>query len=306
VTIHQYRGFTLCDDFAIEATSEAEIDRLIVASVPSRLDAISAAFLAGAPVPDDPFAVPRIDDAWKWNPVPVKTAFAAALAALLLRWGPVKTAWTAQLTSQVQRAAQDDDVRAFAEMGVDATTGAAVLHDAMVAHSQTAARQTADEAAAQDVTVPPQTPDSLSLGDQALVTAELLALALSLSAGNEARRVHRKGRPAVDTAMDVQTHLDGLSDAVPKAQLGYALHVSEMGARLATMLYSTGVRLYSNEVRDDHLCAPCREMDGVLLGVTGGDMSKLHLLYPNGGFIHCKGGINCRGTVIGVWPKGSE
>jgi hypothetical protein len=251
-------------------------------------------------------AAPRIDNAWTWDPAPVKAAFAAALAALLLRWGPVKAAWTAQLTSQVARAAQDDDVRAFAEMGVDATAGAAVLHDAMVAHSQTAAGQTADEAAAQGVTVPPQTPNSLSLGDQALVTAELLALALSLSAGSEARRVHRKGRPAADTAADVQAHLDGLSDTVPKAQLGYALHVAEMGARLVTMLYTTGVRLYSNEVRDDHLCAPCREVDGTLLGVTGEDMSKLHLLYPNGGFIDCRGGINCRGTVIGVWPKGSE
>jgi hypothetical protein len=284
-----------------ETTSEAELDRLIMASVPSRLDAISAAFLAGAPVPDDPFAMPRA--AWTWNPAPVKAAFAAALAALLLRWAAVKTAWTAQLTSQVQRAAQDDDVRAFAEMGVDASQGAAVLHDAMAAYAPEAAQHVVDEAKAQGVDIPPQVPPTDAMADQALVTAELLALALALSAGNEAQRVHRPGRPAKDTADDVQAHLDALSDSVPTAQLGYALHTAELGARLATLIYTTGVRLYANESMDNNECKPCREVDGTLLGITGGDMSKLHLLYPNGGFIDCKGGINCRGTVIGVWPK---
>jgi len=237
---------------------------------------------------------------------PVKAAFAAALAALLLRWGAVKAAWVAQLAAQVARAAQDDDVRAFAELGVDPTQGAAVLADAMTAYAPTAAQHVVDEAKAQGVTVPPQVPDSSVMAQQALVTAELLALALALSAGNEAQRVHRRGRPGADTAADVSKHLDGLTDAVPKAQLGYALHTAELGARLATLIYTDGVRLYSAELMDDHLCVPCREVDGTLLGVTGGDMAKLYALYPNGGYVGCLGGINCRGTVIGVWPKEGE
>jgi hypothetical protein len=278
---------------------EAELDRLILTGTPSRLnlDAMAAAFQAPGLV------TPPVDAAWTWNPAPVKAAFAAALTALLLRWGPVKTAWSEQLTSQVQRAAQDNDVRAFAELGVDASQGAAVLHDAMAAYAPTAAAHVVEEAKAQGVTIPPQVPDTDEMADQALVTAELLALALALSAGNEAQRVHRKDRPAKDTADDVRAHLDGLSDSVPTAQLGYALHTAELGARLATLLYTSGVRLYSSELMDDHRCKPCTAIDGTLLGITGGDMSKLHLLYPNGGYIACLGGINCRGTVIGVWPK---
>jgi len=108
------------------------------------------------------------------NLTPVKAAFAAALAALLLRWGAVKTAWVAQLAAQVTRAAQDDDVRAFAELGVDPTQGAAVLADAMTAYAPTAAQHVVDEAKAQGVTIPPQVPDSTVMAQQALVTAELL------------------------------------------------------------------------------------------------------------------------------------
>jgi hypothetical protein len=129
---------------------------------------------------------------------------------------------------------------------------------------------------------------------------------LALSAGNEAQRVHRGDRPAADTAADVGKHLDELSDAVPTAQLGYALHTVELGSRVATMSGHLGVKLYASEQMDDHLCVPCRAVNGSYIGTTGGDLSKLHLLYPNGGFINCRGGINCRGTVIGVWPKEGE
>lgn len=237
---------------------------------------------------------------------PVKVAFGAALTALLLRWGPIKQAWTEQLTSQVQRIADDNTPQGFASMGVDSTQGAAVLSDAMAAYAPTAADHVVAEAQAQGVTVPPQVPPTDQLATQAEVTAALLAAGLALSAGNEAQRVHRPGRSGRDTAADVRTHLDQLSDSAPRNQLGYALHTAELGARLATLLYSRGVRLYSAELMDTHLCVPCRDIDGTLLGVSGGDMSKLHLLYPNGGYIACKGGINCRGTVIGIWPKEGE
>lgn len=237
---------------------------------------------------------------------PVKAAFAAALAALLVRFGPIRQSWTDQLTAQVQRAAAEDDVPAFARLGVDSAQAQAVIADAMVSYADAAAARAADEAAQQGAaaTAPPvQQPP---LVDQAAVTAELLALAMALSAGNEARRVHRKERPAADTAADVRTHLDDLSDATPKAQLGYSLHVAEMSGRLATMLYSSGVKLYASEQMDDHICTACRAVEGTYLGESGGDVSGLRELYPNGGFVGCLGGINCRGAVVGVWPKEGE
>ncbi len=237
---------------------------------------------------------------------PVKVAFGAALAALLLRWASIKQAWSQQLTSQVQRIADDQMPQGFASMGVDSTQGAAVLADAMAAYAPTAADRVVAEAQAQGATVPPQVPPTSQLTVQAEVTAALLAAGLALSAGNEAQRVHAPGRSGRDTAADVHLYLDSLSDSAPRNQLGYALHTAELGARLATMLYSHGVKLYSAEMMDDHLCVPCREIDGTLLGVSGGDMSRLHLLYPHGGYIGCKGGINCRGTVIGIWPKEGE
>lgn len=237
---------------------------------------------------------------------PVKTAFAAALAALLLRFGPVKKSWTDQLTSQVRRAAQEGDVPAFARLGVDSTQAQAVIADAMVSYAAVAAGHVVDEAAAQGATVTPQPVSQPTLADQAAVTAELLALSLALSAGNEARRVHHPDRPAADTAGDVEAHLDSLTDAVPKAQLGYSLHTAELSGRLGTLLYTSGVALYASEHMDDHLCTACRDIDGTLLGVSGGDVSKVEMLYPNGGYIGCLGGINCRGTVVGVWPREGE
>ena len=249
----------------------------------------------------------QVDDKLKLPDLtPVKAAFAAALAALLVRWGPIKQAWTEQLTSQVQLLADDNTPQGFASLGVDSSQGAAVLHDAMASYAPASAAHVVAEAQAQGVTVPPQVGPSDQMAAQAEVTAALLAGALALSAGNEAQRVHRRGRSGRDTADDVRVHLDGLSDSAPRNQLGYALHTAELGARLATLLYSTGVRLYSAELMDTHLCVPCRDIDGTLLGVSGGDVSKLHLLYPNGGYVHCKGGINCRGTVIGIWPREGE
>lgn len=235
----------------------------------------------------------------------VKAAFAAALAALLLRWGPVKTAWTEQLTSQVQHAASGDDPTAFARLGVDSSQGAAVLADAMGAYASTAAAHVVAEAKTQGVVIPAQAAPVAQMQSQAAVTAELLAAGLALSAGSEAQRVHRDGRDAGATAADVRAHLDGLTDDAPKRQLGYALHTVELGSRLATLLYSTDVRLYAAEMMDDHRCAPCREVDGTFLG-TSGDHIKLDELYPNGGYIGCLGGINCRGTVVGIWPREGE
>lgn len=259
-------------------------------------------FAAAAPVAK----APAVDNLALPDLAPVKVAFAAALAALLLRWGSIKQAWSQQLTSQVQRIADDQMPQGFASMGVDSTQGAAVLADAMAAYAPTAADRVVAEAQAQGATVPPQVPPTSQLTVQAEVTAALLAAGLALSAGNEAQRVHAPGRSGRDTAADVHLYLDGLSDSAPRNQLGYALHTAELGARLATLLYTQGVKLYSAELMDDHLCVPCREIDGTLLGVSGGDMSRLHMLYPNGGYIGCKGGINCRGTVIGIWPKEGE
>lgn len=259
-------------------------------------------FAAAAPVAK----APAVDNLALPDLTPVKVAFAAALAALLLRWASIKQAWSQQLTSQVQRVADDQTPQGFASLAVDSTQGAAVLADAMAAYAPTAADRVVAEAQAQGATVPPQVPPTSQLTVQAEVTAALLAAGLALSAGNEAQRVHSPGRSGRDTAADVHLYLDGLSDSAPRNQLGYALHTAELGARLATLLYTQGVKLYSAELMDDHLCVPCREIDGTLLGVSGGDMSRLHMLYPNGGYIACKGGINCRGTVIGIWPKEGE
>lgn len=237
---------------------------------------------------------------------PVQEAFAAALVALLARWAAVKAAWVVDLVRQVVKAARADDIAAFAALGVDHTHAAAIVTDAMTAHATEAGEHVVQEARAQGATTTAQMPDAGQIQAQAEVTAGLLATALALSAGSEARRVHHPGRAADDTGGDVQAHLDALTDAVPAQQLGYALHVAELGARLATLIYSADVQLYADESMDDATCAPCKGVDGKYLGVTGGEMDLVTALYPNGGFIGCLGGIRCRGTVIGIWPEGSD
>jgi nitrate/TMAO reductase-like tetraheme cytochrome c subunit len=87
-------------------------------------------------------------------------------------------------------------------------------------------------------------------------------------------------------------------------------------ARISTLRLAPEGALYAQEMNDRNTCRPCHEVDGRWLGnISDLAQASVHpqyrtgvlALYPDGaygGYIHCLGGINCRGTVVGVWrPK---
>lgn len=235
---------------------------------------------------------------------PMKRAYEAALAALLAQWVAVKASWVTDLVKQVGTVIASGDLRGFAHLTLDSAHAANLIHDALTAAAAAAAGHVVAEAHAQGATdVQPETPPANDLGDQAAITAALLATALALSAGAEGRRVHNPGRPASATQADVRAHLQGLSDATPEQQLGGVLHIAMHLGRLATLRATDGVRLYASEVNDTNTCGPCREIDGKYLGTTGQDITAAETAYPTGGYVDCLGGIRCRGTVIGIWLK---
>jgi intein-like protein with splicing domain len=51
-----------------------------------------------------------------------------------------------------------------------------------------------------------------------------------------------------------------------------------------------------------HNCKPCRDIDGTKYT----SLEDARKAYPTGGYTGCLGGARCRGTLVTVWPQGSE
>lgn len=271
---------------------------------------------------------------------PVETAFAAALAALLLAWLAIKSAWVLSLTEQITAQLLARGLPGLTRLDLDTSDGTKVVHDALVQYARTAAHHVVTEAREQGVTIQAAELDDDELGRQAEVASRLLADALTNSAAAEAVRVHppesvvaeeakkaaqeaeRTGRPAKEaadaareaiadgTSKKVREHLDSLTDAQVRYVLGSFLTGAQNQARIATFLGAAGAEdaeLRASEVLDTNTCAPCRAVHGVLLArLSVGDFRLLRALYPVRGYLYCLGRDRCRGTVVGIWIKNDE
>lgn len=270
---------------------------------------------------------------------PVEAAFAAALAALLLAWVAIKSAWVLSLAERITAELVAHGLLGLTRLNLDTADATKVVHDALVNYARTAAQHVVDEAAAQGVTIEPAELDSAELERQAEVASKLLGDALTNSAAAEAARVQppesvvaeeakkaaedakRAGLPpkeaadaarrtiAEDTAKKVSKHLDALTDAQVRYVLGSFVIGSQNQARIATFLGAAGAEdaeLRASEVLDTNTCTPCRNIHGLLLArLSIGDFRLLRALYPVRGFIDCLGRDRCRGTIVGIWIKES-
>ncbi len=112
---------------------------------------------------------------------------------------------------------------------------------------------------------------------------------------------------ADEVAQAASDALDALSNASTEKQLGGSLHGAVNAARVNTLRHAPEGAVYASEMNDKNTCVPCREVNGRWLGNVPSDMAQIERLYPAGaygGYIDCLGGVNCRGTVVGVWrPK---
>ncbi|WP_326829689.1 DUF935 domain-containing protein [Streptosporangium sp. NBC_01810] len=251
--------------------------------------------LAGRPMTEQEIAAGMDPDA-------MHEAWEAAVAALLVAWAAgIATAWTATLATLIAAAVDSGDLAALGTLQLDSADAQAVLAEQMATVAQTSAEQLVAEAAGQGVEVEPPPVDVEQLGQVAAAVAALLASGLAAAAGREALRRAAPGANGVEVAEAVTTYLDGLTDASLRSQLGGAITAAQQAGRFAALESALEVNpdglLIASEVNDVSTCGPCREIDGTEFADLGAAMAA----YPVGGYVACKGGVRCRGTVFGLW-----
>jgi hypothetical protein len=265
-----------------------------------------------APAPEQPAALRRPRNAQDLPPEDLPdvsglhTDLEASLEQLLADWADLTQAQKDALVAAIRALAEHGTVPDLANLPVDSTGTAAALTAAMTALAAGASAHVVAEAAAQGVTVAAATVPAHELEQVATVTAQLLADELRVSAVRAAMRAHGPHSTPDEVAAMVTEQFDSLSDAGARKQLGGALVGSQNTARLATLRAAPEGALYASEVNDKNTCPPCRQVNGRWLGNIS-QMAQVEKSYPGGAYgayVDCQGGVNCRGTVVGVWrPK---
>lgn len=234
----------------------------------------------------------------------VREQFDDALGALLEAWEDVAEAQYAAVEEQIASAVDDGDTEALATLVVDSSAGFDTLRRALGDMAETAAGQMAAEAAEQGVKVrPPKVAKGLTnafgseLIEIAAATAALVAADVAASAGREALRLLVPGARGSDVAERVGGFLRGLKNWFRRDQLGGALHRAQNTGRVATLVAAPKARYFAAEKNDSNRCQPCKDIDGTEFE----SLDAVQAVYGSGGYLHCEGGIRCRGTVVAVW-----
>lgn len=234
---------------------------------------------------------------------PMADAHAQALADLQRQWTGLSDKQKQQLVDAVYTAVAAGTLADLLTLPVDTAATAAALTLAMVELAAVASRQIVAEAAQQGVDLARVHITSPVFEPVAQVVTALLGDELRITAARTALQHGPEAAPTT-VADGVREALDSRSDASTTKQLGGALHGAMNTARAATLRAAPEGGLYAQEMNDRNTCAPCREVSGRWLGNVPTDLPQVLSLYPDGaygGFIGCLGGINCRGTIVGVW-----
>ncbi|MFB4275738.1 hypothetical protein ACBJ59_10635 [Nonomuraea sp. MTCD27] len=238
------------------------------------------------------------EDASGMDPAAIQDAWQNTLDGLLADWQDISEAWRTDLGEQIGQALEDGDIEALSTLTLDSAVAATLLAAAMVALAGTAGEQMAAEAASQGVQVDPPPVDEEGLGAVATVIATLLAVWLAGAAAREALRLAVPGATSAMLAAAVVTFLTSLSDRFLRDQLGAALSQAQASGRFAVLHAAPKASLHASEVLDSGTCEPCRDIDGT----TFDNLAAAEAAYGTGSYIHCQGGIRCRGTVYAIWP----
>jgi len=222
------------------------------------------------------------------------------LERVLTAWVAVTADQRRQIVEQVRHAVNNDDLNAIAKISVTSNQAAEILTEAMNQMAATAAEAMQREAADQGVQIEavPGHPELHSATAAAI--AALLGAGLANAASRDAMRRYAPQASGDDVAAAVGEHLDGLSDAYLRDNLGNTLTGAQNDGRLTTALAGPEVALYSSEKMDKNTCAPCEHVNGKWLG-NSSQMSMVYATYPNGGYVDCLGGPRCRGTIVAVY-----
>lgn len=223
------------------------------------------------------------------------------LNRLLTAWDEIAALQKAELVEQVRASVATGDVTSLTNLIVSTDAAASLAQAHAMAMAIIGAQQVVDEAAAQGVVVEPVEPPEDEIAAIALAVVLLLAAALCTSVAQETVRVWGPESEADEVARQVEEYLDSLTDRALRDQLGGLLHNAQNKARFATMLTAPDAIWYATERNDKNACGPCKDIDDHQFD----SLTSAFLAYPNGGYIDCRGGIRCRGSVVPVW-RGEE
>jgi HK97 family phage portal protein len=228
------------------------------------------------------------------------------LDELIERWlDDVSPAQRQELAGQIEALVDAGEVGGLATLAVSSGAGAALLEAAMSAQAEAAGERMVEAAAAQGVAIAAAPVAGVLAADLAAaagVTAALLAAGLAAAAGREALRVWAPGDSGAEVAGRVTEHLESLTDATLRTELGGAIWGAEGEGRFATLQRAEddgrGPDWYeASEFRDRNACEPCREVDGKRFD----SLATARAAYPYGGYVTCEGRYRCRGAVVPVW-----
>ena len=237
-------------------------------------------------------------------------AWREAVDGTVEAWASVQEAMRAEVTASIQAAAEADDLDRLDGLTVDTEDGSRLLIARMIAYAREAGDTQQAEAEAQGVTVPEWSLDDEALTAAAIrdrlrqigrTTARYLGVGLVQSAVRQAMRVWGSGT-AQQVAAQVDEHLAGLSGAAVEEQVGGAMSAAQNEGRLAVLAVAPPATYSASEILDRSSCSPCRAVDGTEYDT----LAAARTAYPSGGYTGCLGGSRCRGTLVTVWPQGSE
>jgi HK97 family phage portal protein len=229
----------------------------------------------------------------------VQAQWEAALTTLLLSWEPITEAQRDQLVAQIRDIVDDGAISELGMLMVDPGDGPDVLADAMYNLALRAAKQTADEASKQRVSVEPSRHTPEEFAGPAAAAAALLAAGLAGAAGREALRLATPGVSAGEVARDVGAFIDELTDRTLRDQLGGQLTAAQNQARMDTLAAAPEASYFATEELDGNTCDACRAVDGRRFD----DLEEARRLYSGGGYTRCAGRERCRGTVVALWEE---
>lgn len=222
----------------------------------------------------------------------------ASLTKLLADFDAINEKWTNDLLLQIREMAASGSLLQLLDLSLDSSSAAEMLEAAMVALNEGAAHKVVDEAHDQGRDILPAYTRRNELSVLSQVIMQQLAKEVALSAGREAVRVSGSATSPDEVAAAVRKHLEALSESRPRTQLGGALTAAQNSGRMATLLSAPEAAYYASEVLDKNTCEFCAAVNKRWLG---NDLSQALRLYPRAGYIDCKGGIRCRGTIVAVW-----
>jgi len=223
----------------------------------------------------------------------------AALEDLLAAFAAVQAAQTDALIEQVAAAVAAADTTALAALTLDTAPAADVLAPALIAMAGVGAGQVVAEAASQGVDLAVPDLDEDAIRQLAETIAALMGRATGDAAGREALRVWTPGASGDDVAALVRAHMESLTDAWPREQLGGALWAAQAQGRWAVLSDADDAVYVASEVLDKNTCKPCLDIDGTEFE----SKAAAGAAYAAGGYIECLGRLRCRGILLARWGE---